>query len=311
VSVVRLKHPSDWRQLFIVGIYLTLIGGMYFVPWCRNAPVFVLACAFSFYVMTVNHNAMHSGLFESRSVNRAFRLVLSFCGLFPASSVIPAHNLVHHLFDDDGQPDWAAPHRVRFSWNLLNLLHFPNVAGPVTFAGVNAWARVAGRGDYRRQSAMESVFAFGLTGLLLVLDFWNGLFFVVLPQLFGARWFLRVNIVQHDGCDTTTEWNHSRNFVSPLLNWVSVNAGYHTIHHNRAGLHWSQLPRVHRAEVSSRIHPDLVQKSLLSYLARTYFFRWSRPGELGVEAFEQQPPTASFDSRESRLIQAEAASSTV
>lgn len=308
---MRLRHASDWRQLLIVGIYLALIGSMYFLPWCRNLPFFVAACAFSFYAMTVNHNVMHSGLFSSRGANRVFRLVLSFCGLFPASSVIPSHNLVHHLFDDDGQPDWADPSHVRFRWNLLNLLHFPNVAGPVTFAGTNAWARAWGRGDYRRQSTLESVFAFGLTALLLVNDFWNGLFFVLLPQLFGARWFLRVNIVQHDGCDTSTEWNHSRNFVSPLLNWVSVNAGYHTIHHNRAGLHWSQLPSEHRALVAARIHPELVQKSLLGYLAKTYLFRITRPGPLAVSEWERRAPVVPLESRQERLFQAEAASSAV
>jgi len=308
---MRLKHASDWRQLVIVGAYLGLIGGMYFLPWCRNVVFLVLACAFSFFAMTVNHNVMHAGLFESRRANRWFRLVLSFCGLFPASSVIPSHNLVHHLFDDDGQPDWADPGHARFRWNLLNLLHFPNVVGPITFAGTNAWARVAGREDYRRQSALESAFAFGLTGLLLVNDFWNGLFFVVVPQLFGARWFLRVNIVQHDGCDTATEWNHSRNFVSPLLNWVAVNAGYHTIHHNRPGLHWSDLPTAHRAEVDPRIDPALVRTSLVAYLAQTYLFRFSRPVPSSARVFESHADQVQLGSREERYLEAQVASSKV
>lgn len=308
---MRLKHPSDWRQLLIVGIYLGLIGSMYFVPWCRNIVFFAAACAFSFYAMTVNHNVMHAGLFESRGANRAFRLVLSFCGLFPASSVIPSHNLVHHQFDDDGQPDWADSAHLRFRWNLLNLLHFPNVAGPITFAGTNAWARVVGRDDYRRQSRLESIVAFGLTAVLLAFDFWNGLFFVLLPQLFGARWFLRVNIVQHDGCDTTTEWNHSRNFVSPLLNWVSVNAGYHTIHHNRSGMHWSQLPAGHDRDVTPRIHPELVQKSLLGYLAKTYLFRFARPAPLDVAPYERNAPVVELASRSVRTEQAEIASALV
>ncbi len=274
---MRLKRSADWRQLFIVALYLALLACMVLLPACRNIAFLVLACALSFYVQTVTHNVMHSPLFESKALNRTFRFVLSFCGLFPVSSVIPSHNLVHHHFDDDGQPDWASTSHARFSWNLLNLLHFPNIIGPITFAGINRWVSVKGRGDYRRQSMQGSVFAFGLTGLLLAWDFWTVLFFVLVPQLWGARWFLRVNLIQHDGCDVDSEHNHSRNFDGKWLNWFSVNAGYHTAHHNRPGLHWTELPENHAKEVASKMAPSLMEPSLLLYLARTYVFRITRP----------------------------------
>ncbi|MDP2274093.1 MAG: fatty acid desaturase [Archangium sp.] len=274
---MRLKHPSDWRQLFIVFVYLSLLASMVLVPWCRNIVFLATACMFSFYVQTVTHNVLHGVLFESKALNRAFRFVLSFCGLFPVSSVIPSHNIVHHHFDDDGQPDWASPAHARFSWNLLNLMHFPNIIGPITFAGINRWASVKGRADYRRQSMQESIFAFGLTALLLAWDFWTVLFFVLVPQLWGARWFLRVNLIQHDACDTESEFDHSRNFGGKLLNWFSVNAGYHTAHHNKPGLHWTELPASHVKDVAPTMNPQLLQKSLLVYLARTYVLRFSRP----------------------------------
>jgi fatty acid desaturase len=274
---MRLKRANDWRQVFIVAVYVCLLTAMVLVPWCRNVVFLATACMFSFYVQTVTHNVLHGALFESKALNRVFRLLLSFSGLFPVSSVIPSHNLVHHHFDDDGQTDWASPSHARFRWNLLNLLHFPNIIGPITFAGVARWASVKGRGDYRRQSMQESVFAFGLTGLLLTWDFWTVLFFVLVPQLWGARWFLRVNLIQHDGCDIGSEHNHSRNFGGRILNWLSVNAGYHTAHHNRAGLHWTELPASHAKDVAPKMDPALMEKSLVGYLARTYVFRFSRP----------------------------------
>lgn len=286
---MRLKRLIDTRQLLIVVVYLGLVGAMVLDPRCRNVGFLAAACMFSFFVQTVTHNVMHSGPFQSRALNRVLRLVLSFCGLFPVSSVIPSHNLVHHHFDDDGQPDWASPAHARFKWNLLNLLHFPNIIGPITFAGVNRWARVAGRADYRRHSAQESLFAFGLTGLLLAWDFWTVLFFVVVPQLWGARWFLRVNLIQHDGCDLASEWNHSRNFSGRLLNWVSVNAGYHTIHHNRAGLHWSELPAAHARDAAGKVDPALVEPSLLWFLARTYVLRLARAPQVAAAVSPARP----------------------
>jgi len=272
-----VKRGADVRQLATVATYWALLASMYFVPRCRNVAFLAAACAFSFLSAVVGHNTLHQGMFASKRANLAFRYVLSFGGLFPISAVIPSHNLVHHHFDDDGQPDWAAPSHVRFEWNLLNLLHFPNVAGPLTFNGVQRWARVAGRADFRRQYTRELVFAFGLTGVLLYFDFWTALFFVVVPQLWGARWFLRINIIQHDGCDTSSEWNHSRNFVGRLFNWFMMNNGYHTIHHNRAGMHWTELADAHAREVTPRIDPTLDEPSMLGYLARTYLLRYSRP----------------------------------
>jgi len=140
-----------------------------------------LACFFSFLNAVVIHNHVHKGIFKSRALNRLFRCALSFGVLYPASANVASHNLVHHHFDDDGQPDWAAPEAVSFRWHLLNLLHFPNVVGPRTFAGVTRWAETTRQKDFRRQLLLEQVFAFGLTTLLLVNDFWTTVFFLLIP----------------------------------------------------------------------------------------------------------------------------------
>lgn len=282
-----VKHPAEWRQLGIVAVYRALLFSMYFVPACRNVLFFFAACYFSFLNSVVIHNHMHQGVFNSRALNLAFRRVLSFGALYPATVNIPAHNLVHHHFDDDGQPDWAAPENVDFRWNLLNLLHFPNVSGPNTFDGVQRWTAVKGREDVKRQYLYDNAFAFGLTGLLLLADFWVALFFIVLPQLYGARSILRINIIQHDRCDVRSEWNHSRNFVGRAFNWIMCNNGYHTIHHNRAGLHWSVLDEWHRREVVPRIDPSLDEPSMVLYLVRTYLFGLKRPFSKDVGASEK------------------------
>jgi fatty acid desaturase len=281
-----VKHPAEWRQIGIVVTYLGLLAAMFAAPSCRNVLFLAAACYFSFLNAVVVHNHLHQGIFHSRRLNMLWRCVLSFGSLYPASANIPSHNLVHHHFDDDGQPDWAAPEHVGFRWNLLNLIHFPNVAGPNTFSGVSRWASVWGRGDFVRQYRAETVFAFGLTGALLAVDFWTALFFIVIPQLYGARCILRINLIQHDGCDTESEWNHSRNFVGRAFNWIMCNNGYHTIHHNRAGLHWSDLDEAHRREVVPRIDPTLDEPSMVLYLLRTYVLHLRRPARRDVAARE-------------------------
>lgn len=279
-----LKHPADRRQVVTVVAYLALLAAMYTTPACRNVACLALACALSFLNAVAIHNHLHQGIFRRRGLNLAWRCALSFGALYPASANTPSHNLVHHRFGDGGAPDWAAASAVAFRWHLLNLLHFPNVAGPDTFAGINRWAARHGDAAFRRQLRLEQLVAFGLTAALLAHDLWTTLFFVIVPQLWGARGILRINLIQHDGCDTASEWDHSRNFTDPLLNWVMCNNGLHTIHHRRAGLHWSTLPEAHAREVLPRVDARLLEPSMVAYLVRTFALRVGRPAPLAAVA---------------------------
>ncbi len=300
-----VRRIEEWRQVGIVSTYQALLFGMFFFPAMRHPVPFVLACLLSFLNAVVIHNHLHKGIFHSKRLNLVWRAVLSFGALYPASANIASHNLVHHQFGNDGQPDWADPDIVEFRWNLLNLLHFPNIAGPNTFAGVGRWAKFTRHPGFNRQYLLEQVFAFGLTGVLLLVDFWPALFFVVIPQLYGARGILRINLIQHDAADIESEWNHSRNFVGRFFNWVMCNNGYHTIHHNRAGLHWSELHTAHEREVAPFIDPELDQASMIGYLARTYVLHPIRPAHRDRTHLEAG--AAELVSREERRAAAEAA----
>jgi fatty acid desaturase len=300
-----LHNVADYRQIGIIAVYWALLFSMYFVPACRNVAFLVGACYFSFLNAVVIHNHLHKGIFKSKSLNRVFRAVLSFGALYPASANIASHNLVHHHFDDDGQPDWAAPENVSFRWHLLNLIHFPNVVGPNTFAGVSRWALTTRQKDFRGQYLIEQVFAFGLTGALFLYDFWTTLFFILIPQLWGARGILRINLIQHDGCDIKSEWNHSRNFVGRAFNWIMCNNGYHTIHHNRAGLHWSVLDTMHERECGQKTDPRLNEPSMVLYLLRTFFFNFRRPEQADLAAAERGK-SVDLAPREERRAEAEA-----
>jgi fatty acid desaturase len=289
-SAFGLKHPADVRQVGIIATYMGLLGAMYFVDECRNLLFLLAACYFSFLNAVVIHNTMHKPPFGARPLNSVWRWILSFGNLYPASANVPSHNLVHHTFDDEGQPDWSSPDHVRFRHNFWNLVHFPNVAGPNTFDGVARWSKRKGRGRFRAQYRNEMVFAFGLTTVLLALDFWTTLFFIIVPQLYGARCILRINLIQHQGAAISTKWNHSRNFVGRAFNWIMCNNGYHTIHHNQPNVHWSELDVLHETECAKRMDPRLNEKSMVVYLFRTFVLGRVRgletPRGLPVRAME-------------------------
>lgn len=276
-----LRHPADRRSVALVLLYLACLALLYTTPSARSIPLFVLACALSFLNTVVIHNHVHRSMFRSARLNRAWSCVLSFGALYPASANVPAHNVVHHAFSDDGAPDWAAPGAVDLGHPLLDLLHFPNVAGPDTFAGVQRWAARPGRAAFRAAYRTELAFAFGLTGLLLAADVWSGLFFVVLPQLFGARNILRINLIQHADCDTSGS-HHSRDFLGRAFNAVMCNNGYHTVHHRAPGVHWSELPALHAREAST-LEPELAEPSLARFVWRRFVLaRRSAPRGAGL-----------------------------
>ena len=102
---------------------------------------------------------------------------------------------------------------------------------------------------------------------------WRGLeiwFFGFGVSAMFANWsMIFVNYIQHVHADPWSEHNHSRNFLSPLGNWLVFNNGYHTAHHESAGLHWTRLPALH-AKFGHLIDPELNQPSIFGYCIRAY-----------------------------------------
>jgi fatty acid desaturase len=53
------------------------------------------------------------------------------------------------------------------------------------------------------------------------------------------------------------------------VNTFLFNNGYHTAHHMRASLHWSETPAAHE-KIAHLIAPELNESSFWGYLFRTY-----------------------------------------
>jgi len=90
-----------------------------------------------------------------------------------------------------------------------------------------------------------------------------------IPAFFANYSMIFINYIQHVHTDPWSEHNHSRNFVSKRANWLVFNNGYHTAHHESAGLHWSKLADAH-AKIAHLIHPDLNQASIFGYCVKAY-----------------------------------------
>jgi fatty acid desaturase len=239
----------------------------------------------SYSAAIIAHNHNHCPTFVGRLQNRALSAWLSVFYGFPTYGWIPTHNENHHRYvgrtgDATVRVDPRADDRA---WLALTHFFRSSRAQAPLLTRYRARLRERCRGDWWYvQSQYAIVFGGHLTMLAMAIKLHGAGVGVLVyasalgvPAL-GALWgIMFTNWVQHVGCDPTSQWNHSRNFVSGWMNWLLYNGGFHTVHHMHPGLHWSLLPGEH-ARIAPLIDPRLMDRSILGYAWRTYVVR-ARP----------------------------------
>ena len=104
---------------------------------------------------------------------------------------------------------------------------------------------------------------------------WFMLFYV--PHFFAQYAIVTLSLLQHDGCEVydrnrpTIDWNTSRNFTCPILNFFCLNNGYHTVHHLVPTSHWSYGKVIHDALVKGRTDDRLNCPSMANFVWTQYF----------------------------------------
>ena len=283
-SGILLRFSADRRSLGVLTIYAALVA----TAWILNptGPLQILVIPVlgyaSWLCAVVAHNTVHSPVFHRRWMNLAFQIWVSLSYGFPISDYIPGHNLSHHRFLQ-AREDVMRTSKVRFRWNLLNLMAFPFAVTPGIVRGNARYGRVKGSEAWRRQLRIETGAVWGVKIALFALDWRKAVCFVLVPQLIANLGIVGINFFWHDGCDPEHPVNHSRNFTAPLLNFLALNNGYHGMHHEEPGMHWSLLPEAHARRIRPGLHPALEQRSLLAYAWRTFVY----PGRR--ETFDGKP----------------------
>jgi len=283
-----LRYRADLRTFAFVAIYFALVAVQWAVPsvsffstggilWWLALPLLAATCVFSFLGAVATHNTLHSPVFKSRWLNRAFQVVLTLTYGHPVSAFVPGHNLSHHRYTQSRR-DVMRTSKTRFRWNFLNLfLFFPRVGGDITKTDFKYFRAMYRRHPvWFRQFLVEATVFLSVSGALLYADWRKFLVFILIPHQYAAWGIITINLLQHDGTDEDSEFNHSRNFVGRVVNWWTYNNGFHSIHHHKPGLHWSLLREAHNREIAPHIDPALDQASLLAYVGKTFFWPGKR-----------------------------------
>lgn len=276
-----LRHRADWRTLLWALVLFPAAGFAPYawprvVPWTLPLLLYLGFCAGVF-----SHNHNHSPTFESRRLNAFYSAWLSIFYGFPTFAWIPTHNLNHHKYVNkagDATITWR--YSKKNTWLVASTYYFVSAywqSGVIKeYIGK---AKATNRSLYRQIAGQYATLACVQAGLFAIAVamhhdvWWRGpllwAFGFAMPALFANWSMIFINYIQHVHTDPWSEHDHSRNFVSKLGNWLVFNNGYHTAHHESAGLHWSKLP-AHHAKIAHLIHPDLNQASIFGYCLRAY-----------------------------------------
>jgi fatty acid desaturase len=295
-----LRERSDVRSVSWVVLAVAVVALQY--AWPVLIPVLCpVGCYLAAACGTICHNHNHNPTFRSRRLNRGFGHVLSVFYGYPTLMWIPTHILNHHRFTNRAGD-------ATITWRHSNLHNFV-IAATYPFVSAYHQAGVIREFIHRTKSRNpklygQIVFQYGfwigvyaaLLALALVLHgrgvagVYVWFMAVMLPALFSVTVIMVFNYIQHVHADAWSEFDHSRNFTSPSFNWLFFNNGFHTVHHEQPGLHWSRLPEAHAA-LAPRIDPRLNESSLWWFAVRQYLLAPLFPG-LGTSQIGPFPGAA-------------------
>ncbi len=272
-----LRYTADLRTL----AYLAFTAALSVVQWNLDSihpALYVLSLFMGVTTAVISHNHNHLGIWKSRGLNLVTSYVISIYYGFPAIGWVPTHNQIHHKYNN-GEGDSSRSPKFFKRNHLLALLLYPSLTGMEQSGEIRRYVWGLRKRDTKTflMAVSEFVVFFGFMAAIFLLDWKKAILFFLIPQQFALFVIQVFNYVQHVETPTGSEWNHSRNFVSPILNALLFNNGYHTVHHWKPGVHWTQTPKLH-AEVESKIHPALLQKSWWGYMIWTFLIRPLVPG---------------------------------
>ena len=274
------RRSEDWRPVATVAAWFALVVGQWL--WTPKQlfvliPLVALTCVTAFLGAVATHNTMHVPIFRAKKLNQIFQVAMTLVYGHPVSSFVPGHNLSHHRYIES-QRDVMRTTKARFRWHFLNLLFFMHIVGKDIMRAEISYVRAAWRFDcpWVRQLILETAIWLSGSAVLVLIDWRKFLLYIALPNLYASWGLLAMNMLQHDGADVDSEYNHSRNFVGKWINWWTFNNGFHTIHHHDENIHWSDLPKMHGMMIAPYIHPALVQSSLPKYVFQTFFWPGKR-----------------------------------
>lgn len=266
---MKPRYAADYRTILWLFFAMVTAVAIWMFPQAR-AYLVPLQCYWALCAGIIAHNHNHCPTFKSRTGNDMLNYVATAFYGFAAFNWIPTHNLNHHKFQN-APGDATITWRTSRKHNALVAFTYPFVSMAMQVPLIDAYVKESRtkRPAQYRNIMIQLVICWGLPIALTLVDWRATVAAIWIPRLFSVYAIIYFNYGQHVHCDPYSEWNHSRNFTGRVLNFLLFNNGLHTVHHRKAGSHWSLAYKLH-AEIEANIDPSLNQANLAKWMINSY-----------------------------------------
>jgi len=248
------RHPEDRLPvLLFAGVFaLDLAVIATATTWWAPMLWFAAMAIPKGWICSWNHHHQHRPTFKHWLPNRLLDIVFGFQTGVTSHTWFLHHVVGHHvnyLDQDKDESRWRRDDGTTMGEVEYGLL-------TAISAYPRAWAVGAKYPRARRTFLRMGILQAALLGALMLTNFWNALWVFAFPMMLSLYLTAWATYFHHADLDTDDGMEASYNILHPLYNLATGNLGYHTAHHLQHGLHWSELPRLHR-ELQHRIPRDL------------------------------------------------------
>ena len=266
------KKIDTWPVIIACVIFVIQCAGLALSPLWAG----LLGLSFLYFCGTIaafQHHHGHVSVFRNKKLNEILDLMMSFqTGIAPYAWVLH-HNIGHHgnylnQYPVQEHKILDASNWTREDGSVMNRWEY------VFYNRIRMHKRCKEIGQ-KAKSIYKKYRLFRSLNLLATLIFlWINpisalILFVAIPQLMVLLVF-ETTYDHHSGLHTDNKFEASRNILSRMYNISRLNLGYHTAHHVKPGLHWSDLPTYH-ASIVQEIPSALIDRDegLLLALQKT------------------------------------------
>lgn len=248
------RYPADVVPTFLI-VLLTILD---FIVFFQTKSVWflllwlVLVTFPKVCICSWNHHHQHLNTFYNKYLNRVIEFIYALHTGVTTNAWVLHHNLGHHLNYLDQSKDESA-------WKRKD----GSTMGEMEYTLVNAakaYFRAFRVGTkhpkYQRGFLLMGTFVAVFLMAAAYSNWLNTLIVFAVPMFFGYLVTVSHTYSHHAGLDTDDHLEASHNILHKWYNIMTGNLGYHTAHHIKPGVHWSQLPKYH-SSIKDKIPSEL------------------------------------------------------